>query len=775
MPPSCSAAVMVPTYASTAQSGELFAGGLGRTACARPSRAARSGRFAWTALISTPPCSESSCCASSGGTRSILFHTTRRGSRQLERVQMLSDGGDLLRVGDVRGVDDVQQQRRVFELFERGAKRATRSFGRSRNEADGVGDDDLVLAGKAQAPAGGVEGANSLSSASTSLSVSALSSVDLPRWCNRRSEMTGSLLAVAGAAGSCVLAELLDAALERGDAARNTPAVDLELGLARAAAADCQPPMRRESEESACHQARQHVLELGDRSTCSLPSALCARCAKMSRMSWVRSSTFMLVARRWWRAWPGERFFVEHEHVGGLLHRGEVGSSSLPVADEVARSASRRICSSESTTSTPAVRASSCSLAQQAFAGRAVANRGTRRRARRASAARDFAHDLRAGEPSEESLPAALSYLPRSGRSLLDARLAGRARSRAASAPVLVAVCLDRNRSASEASLRELHELARTAGVEVVDSLLQIAATRTRATSSATASSTSSTSPRCRRPPTCSVFDKNLSPGRPATSARPPAIEGARSHPAHSRHLRAARAERRRTSCRSSSPISSTCCRAWCRPTLRSRASWAVESAAAAPARPSSRSTAGVWRDRINRARAPHRSSSARTARPAAAPATARSCPVISNRRLHQRRQVDAVNALTEATCSPKTSCSPPSTPPAGACAFPAEHEVIITDTVGFIRDLPKDLVAAFRRHARRARRRVAAAATSSTPPTRPPGADAAVESILHSLELSATPRLVGVEQDRSVPPDEAQQLLSEHGGVLISASSEPA
>ncbi len=39
---------------------------------------------------------------------------------------------------------------------------------------------------------------------------------------------------------------------------------------------------------------------------------------------------------------------------------------------------------------------------------------------------------------------------------------------------VLIAVCLDRNRTASESSLRELNELARTAGVEVVDQMLQV-------------------------------------------------------------------------------------------------------------------------------------------------------------------------------------------------------------------------------------------------------------------------------------------------------------
>ena len=39
---------------------------------------------------------------------------------------------------------------------------------------------------------------------------------------------------------------------------------------------------------------------------------------------------------------------------------------------------------------------------------------------------------------------------------------------------ILVAVCLDGNRGHAEASLAELKELARTAGVEVIDSVLQM-------------------------------------------------------------------------------------------------------------------------------------------------------------------------------------------------------------------------------------------------------------------------------------------------------------
>jgi GTP-binding protein HflX len=44
----------------------------------------------------------------------------------------------------------------------------------------------------------------------------------------------------------------------------------------------------------------------------------------------------------------------------------------------------------------------------------------------------------------------------------------------------------------------------------------------------------------------------------------------------------------------------------------------------------------------------------------------------------------------------PPTSCSPPSTPPRGGYHRGAGPIVVLSDTVGFIRDLPHALVAAF-------------------------------------------------------------------------------
>ena len=100
----------------------------------------------------------------------------------------------------------------------------------------------------------------------------------------------------------------------------------------------------------------------------------------------------------------------------------------------------------------------------------------------------------------------------------------------------------------------------------------------------------------------------------------------------------------------------------------------------------------------------------------------------------------------------------------------PEAGEVVITDTVGFIRDLPRDLVAAFRatleeleeadlllhvvdasdpRHAQQAR---------------------AVEAVLSSLDLEGTPRLlVFNKMDRD--PDAVRALAHREGGVAVSAA----
>ena len=66
--------------------------------------------------------------------------------------------------------------------------------------------------------------------------------------------------------------------------------------------------------------------------------------------------------------------------------------------------------------------------------------------------------------------------------------------------------------------------------------------------------------------------------------------------------------------------------------------------------------------------------------------------------RLHQRRQVDALQPPDRRrACWPRTCSSPPSTRPCAPSRCPDGRRAILSDTVGFISDLPHQLVAAFR------------------------------------------------------------------------------
>ena len=204
------------------------------------------------------------------------------------------------------------------------------------------------------------------------------------------------------------------------------------------------------------------------------------------------------------------------------------------------------------------------------------------------------------------------------------------------------------------------------------------------------------------------IFDPDLTPGAGARDRRLHRPQGHRPHDADPRHLRAARDEPRRQAA--------------------GRAG-AAALPAAAPAREEhddvpahrrhrrARPRRDQARDRTAAARASASTARAgdRALRPRSAPSAGRSAraaacrsspssatPTPASRRCSTRSPT--------ATCSPRTSCSPRSTRRTRRLRFPREREVVITDTVGFIRDLPEDLAQRLPRHARGAGRRRPAA-----------------------------------------------------------------
>ena len=96
------------------------------------------------------------------------------------------------------------------------------------------------------------------------------------------------------------------------------------------------PPASRESESSLWASRGSRYLSWAS-STWSLPSALCARWAKMSRMSWVRSSTLRLVSSAMCRLCDGLRSWSKTRRSAIELHRAQVQLLELAAADEVAR------------------------------------------------------------------------------------------------------------------------------------------------------------------------------------------------------------------------------------------------------------------------------------------------------------------------------------------------------------------------------------------------------------------------------------------------------
>ena len=101
---------------------------------------------------------------------------------------------------------------------------------------------------------------------------------------------------------------------------------------------------------------------------------------------------------------------------------------------------------------------------------------------------------------------------------------------------------------------------------------------------------------------------------------------------------------------------------------------------------------------------------------------------------------------------------------------FPRDREVIITDTVGFIRDLPRDLVAAFRATLEELSE---ASVLLHVVDASAPDFErriAAVRSVLDEIGLAERPELLVFNQIDRLPSGHGEAIASRYGGVAISA-----
>jgi GTP-binding protein HflX len=101
---------------------------------------------------------------------------------------------------------------------------------------------------------------------------------------------------------------------------------------------------------------------------------------------------------------------------------------------------------------------------------------------------------------------------------------------------------------------------------------------------------------------------------------------------------------------------------------------------------------------------------------------------------------------------------------------FPQEREVIVTDTVGFIRDLPRDLLAAFRATLEEI---TEASLLLHVIDASAPDLErriAAVREVLDEIDGRGTPELLVFNQIDRLAPGMGEAIAARHGGVAVSA-----
>lgn len=128
------------------------------------------------------------------------------------------------------------------------------------------------------------------------------------------------------------------------------------------------------------------------------------------------------------------------------------------------------------------------------------------------------------------------------------------------------------------------------------------------------------------------------------------------------------------------------------------------------------------------------------------------------------------LNALTESNVRVEDRLFSTLDPTSRRLRFPMEREVIVTDTVGFIRDLPRDLISAF--HATLEELRGADLLLHLADMSSPQLGNEieAVEKVLAQLNLDCIPRLLVLNKKDKVPLEVAHNISHRYNAIAISA-----
>ncbi len=129
------------------------------------------------------------------------------------------------------------------------------------------------------------------------------------------------------------------------------------------------------------------------------------------------------------------------------------------------------------------------------------------------------------------------------------------------------------------------------------------------------------------------------------------------------------------------------------------------------------------------------------------------------------------LNALTDSVVLAEDILFATLDPTSRRLRFPRDREVVVTDTVGFIRDLPRDLVAAFRATLEELEEADLLLHVVDASDPRHQEQARAVEVVLGKLDLEGTPRLL-VFNKMDKGPEAARALAHREGGVAVSAAT---
>ncbi len=150
----------------------------------------------------------------------------------------------------------------------------------------------------------------------------------------------------------------------------------------------------------------------------------------------------------------------------------------------------------------------------------------------------------------------------------------------------------------------------------------------------------------------------------------------------------------------------------------------------------------------------------------------ARGLPVLSIVGYTNAGKSTLLNALTDSAVLAEDKLFATLDPTSRRLRFPRDREVIITDTVGFIRDLPPDLVNAFRATLEELGDADLLLHVVDAADPRHEEQIAAVEGILRDLGLDGKRRVLVMNKIDRLPPAEGAALARQHEGVAVSAST---